>query len=84
MGLILIIVIGGVLGWLASIILRADDRQDVLLNVSAGIAGALIAGLVTNNGSILDGLSAAALLASFVGALVVLALVNFFRNRQLG
>lgn len=84
MGLILLIVVGGVLGWLASIVVRADDRQDVLLNIFAGIAGALIAGLVTNNGSILDGLSASALLAAFVGSLAALVLVNLFRSRQTG
>jgi uncharacterized membrane protein YeaQ/YmgE (transglycosylase-associated protein family) len=84
MGLILLIVVGGILGWLASIVVRADDRQGVLLNVATGIAGALIAGLLTNNGSVLAGLSPYALLAAFVGALAVLALVNVLRSRQAG
>jgi uncharacterized membrane protein YeaQ/YmgE (transglycosylase-associated protein family) len=84
MGLLLLIVVGGVLGWLASIIVLADDRQGVLLNVATGIAGALIAGLLTNNGPILSGLSAYALLAAFVGALAGLVLANLVRNRQAG
>lgn len=84
MGLILLIVVGGVLGWLASIVRRFDDREDVLLNASAGIAGALVAGLVSNSGLIFDGLSASALLAAFIGALAALVLVNIFRNRQPG
>ena len=84
MGLILLIVVGGILGWLASIVVRADDRQGILLNVSVGIAGALVAGLVSNSGSILGGLSALALLVSFVGALALLALLNLYRSRQPG
>lgn len=84
MGLILVIVVGGVLGWLASIVTRSDDRQGTLLNLSAGILGALVAGLLGNSGSILAGLSAAALLAAFFGALASLALVHILRSRQVG
>lgn len=80
MALILLIVVGGVLGWLASIIMRRDDRQGLLLNVAVGIAGTLVAGLVSNSGSILSGLSAQALLTSLAGALVLLALLNAFRG----
>ena len=84
MGLILLIVVGGILGWLASIIVRADDRQGILLNVFVGIAGALVAGLVSNSGSILAGLSATALLVSFAGALALLVILNVLRSRQPG
>lgn len=84
MGLILLIVVGGVLGWLASIVVRADDRQDILLNVFVGIAGALVGGLVSNGGSILAGVSASSLLAAFAGALAALILLNLLRSRQPG
>lgn len=72
------------MGWLATIVTRSDDRQVILLNVCAGIAGALIAGLVINHGSILEGLSPTALLASFVGAIAALLVINFFHSRQTG
>ncbi len=84
MGLILLIAIGGILGWLASIIMRRDDRQGNLLNLVGGIAGALVAGLVSNNGPILAGLSASALLVSFAGALALLVLLNLIHSRQPG
>lgn len=83
MGLIILIVVGGILGWLASIITRADDRQGILLNIAVGVAGALVAGALTNNGSILAGISATSLLLSFVGTLVLLTLVNLFRRKAL-
>ena len=83
MGLIILIVVGAILGWLASIVMRTDDRQGILLNVAVGISGALVAGAVTNHGSILSGISATALLLSFAGTLVLLALVNLFRRGAL-
>ena len=46
MNLIIWLVVGGVLGWLASIVMRTDAQQGILLNVVVGIVGALIAGFV--------------------------------------
>ncbi len=83
MGLIILIVVGAILGWLASIVMRADDKQGILLNVAVGVAGALAVGVATNNGSILGGISASGLLFSFGGTLVLLAIVNVFRRRAL-
>lgn len=85
MGLIILLIIGGVLGWLASIVMRRDAQQGILLNVVVGIVGALLAGLVLNpligGGNIMDGdYSASALFVSFLGAVVLLAIVNLFRR----
>lgn len=84
MGLIILVVVGGVLGWLASIVMRADARPDMLLNVAIGIVGALIAGLASNDGPVLAGVSALALVIGFVGALATLLLANLLRSRQIG
>ncbi len=46
MNFILMLVIGGILGWLASIIMRRDAQQGIILNVVVGIVGALLAGLL--------------------------------------
>ena len=85
MGLIILLVVGGLIGWLASIVMRTDGQQGILLNVVVGIVGALLAGLVLNpligGGNIMNGdLSASALLVSFLGAIVLLAIVNLFRR----
>ncbi|MGN6497123.1 MAG: GlsB/YeaQ/YmgE family stress response membrane protein [Tsuneonella sp.] len=84
MGLVILIVAGGVMGWLASIVVRANDRQGILLNVAIGIVGALVAGLASNDGPVVAGLSATALIGGFVGALLMLALANLLRTQQTG
>ena len=44
MGIILWLVIGGVIGWLASIVMRRDGSQGIFLNIVVGIVGALLGG----------------------------------------
>jgi uncharacterized membrane protein YeaQ/YmgE (transglycosylase-associated protein family) len=84
MGIIIWLIVGGVVGWLASIIMRTDAQQGMLLNVIVGIVGALIAGFVVSPllgiGTINEGISVATFLVSLVGAVVLLAIVNLFRR----
>lgn len=83
--LILWLVVGGVLGWVASMIMRTDAQQGVFLNIVVGIVGAALAGLVispllgvpTINQ---NAFSLGAMLISLVGAIVLLAIVNLFRR----
>ena len=46
MGFIVWLIVGGVVGWLASLIMRTDAQQGILLNIVVGIVGAVIAGLI--------------------------------------
>ena len=85
MGLIILIIVGGVLGWLASIVMRTDGQQGIFLNVIVGIVGAFLAGFILNpmigGGNIMSGdLSASSLMVSFIGAVVLLAIVNLVRR----
>lgn len=85
MGLIILIVVGGILGWLASIVMRTDGQQGVFLNVVVGIVGALLGGfllapLLNFGGSITQGISVPSLLVSFLGAVILLAIVNLVRR----
>jgi len=85
MGLIILLIVGGLIGWLASIVMRTDGQQGILLNVVVGIIGALLAGLILNpligGGNIMSGdFSVSALLVSFLGAVILLAIVNMFRR----
>jgi uncharacterized membrane protein YeaQ/YmgE (transglycosylase-associated protein family) len=77
--------LGGIVGWIASMIMRTDAQQGPLLNIVVGIVGALLAGWVLsplfgvstinqNNFSI------SALLISLLGAVILLAIVNLFRR----
>jgi uncharacterized membrane protein YeaQ/YmgE (transglycosylase-associated protein family) len=87
MGIILWLVIGGVIGWLASIVMRTDGSQGIFLNIVVGIVGAFLGGWLIgpllgapsiNSGVI----SIGSLLVSFLGAVVLLALVNLFTRRR--
>jgi uncharacterized membrane protein YeaQ/YmgE (transglycosylase-associated protein family) len=85
MNIILILVVGGVLGWLASILMRTDAQQGIFLNVVVGIVGALLAGfLITpliGGAPITSGaFDVMSLVASFLGAVVLLAILNLFRR----
>lgn len=76
------VVIGGIIGWLASLLMRTDAQQGILLNVVVGIVGAFLGGLVFSGGD----LGAArpdditSFLVALVGAVVLLAIVNLFRR----
>ena len=83
--LIIWLVVGGLIGWVASLIMRTDGSQGIVLNVVVGIVGAALAGFVI---SPLLGVptinqntfSIGALLVSLVGAVILLAIVNLFRR----
>lgn len=85
MGLIIVLIIGGILGWLASIVMRTDAQQGIILNIVVGIIGALLGGLLLGGliggASITTGaLDVRSLLVSFLGAIILLAIVNLFRR----
>lgn len=88
MGLLFMIVVGAVLGWLASIILAIEAPRGVLLNIAAGVAGALLTGLfiapLIGSASLLGGYyRVGSLLLSLVGSIAVIAALNAFWPRQL-
>jgi uncharacterized membrane protein YeaQ/YmgE (transglycosylase-associated protein family) len=81
MGLIVWLVVGGIIGWLASIIMRTDAQQGIFLNIIVGIVGAFLGGLIFSGGSInANGLTLYSFLVSLLGAVVLLAIVNLFRR----
>ena len=79
-GIIVWLIVGGVVGWLASIVMRTDAQQGILLNIVVGIVGAFLAGLVVGGGSINEGITLTSFLVSLVGAIVLLAIDNLFRR----
>ena len=84
MGIIIWLIVGGIVGWLASIIMKTNAQQGILLNIVVGIVGALLAGFLISPlvgvGSINEGVSVASILVSLVGAIILLAIVNMFRR----
>ncbi len=85
MNFIIWLIVGGVIGWLASIVMKTDGQQGIILNVVVGIVGAMLGGWLISPmvgaGTInQDNFSMPALLVSFVGAAILLAIVNLFRR----
>jgi uncharacterized membrane protein YeaQ/YmgE (transglycosylase-associated protein family) len=83
---ILWLLFGALVGWLASIVMRTDAQQGALLNIIVGIVGAFLGGLIFNllgvGGSNINNndFSLSSLLVSFIGAVVLLGIVNLFRR----
>lgn len=85
MNIIILLIVGGIIGWLASIVMRTDGQQGIFLNVVVGIVGALLAGFIITpligGRPITEGsFDVMSLIASFLGAVVLLAIVNLFRR----
>ena len=78
MTIIVWLIIGGVVGWLASLIMRTDAQQGIILNIVVGLVGAVIAGLITSHGNINNSnpLDLTNILWSLLGAVILLAVVN--------
>jgi uncharacterized membrane protein YeaQ/YmgE (transglycosylase-associated protein family) len=83
MNILIWLIMGGIIGWLASVIMRM--QESVLLNIVVGIVGALIGGWLISPlvgaGTINEGdLSVAGLGVSLLGAIILLAIVNLVRT----
>jgi uncharacterized membrane protein YeaQ/YmgE (transglycosylase-associated protein family) len=85
MGLIILLIVGGVIGWLASIVMRTDAQQGIILNIVVGIVGCFLAAFLLSpllgvppitSGAI----TASTLIVSLLGAIILLAIVNLFRR----
>ena len=85
MNIIVWLVVGGIVGWVASLIMRTDAQQGWLLNILVGVVGAFLGGLIFapmfGTGTINEGeLSLGSLLVSLAGAVILLAIVNLVRR----
>ena len=88
MNFIVWLIVGGLIGWVASMIMRKNGQMGMVLNVVVGIVGALVAGwfltplfgITTINQS---NFSLPAMLVSLLGAILLLAVVNLFSRMSL-
>ena len=84
MNIISWIVLGGIAGWLASIITGRNNRMGCIANIIAGVVGAAVGGWVFSlfGGTGVTGFNLPSLLVAFVGAVIVLAVVNLIFRRR--
>jgi uncharacterized membrane protein YeaQ/YmgE (transglycosylase-associated protein family) len=79
--LVIWLVFGGLIGWLAGSVLGTNAKQGLPFNVAVGMVGAFIGGVLFGGSTISSSLfSVGALLISFLGAVILTALANFFRR----
>ncbi|KAB8053866.1 GlsB/YeaQ/YmgE family stress response membrane protein [Janthinobacterium rivuli] len=88
MNFIIWIVIGGVIGWLASMVMKTNAQQGIFLNIIVGIVGAFLGGWLLaplfGTGTInSDNFSLSSLLVSFLGAVILLGIVNLLRRGKI-
>lgn len=81
MGILIWLIVGGIVGWLASIIMKRDGQQGIVMNVVVGIVGAMIAGFL-GGGSINEAITLGTFLWSILGAVILLAAINLITRKQ--
>lgn len=80
------LIVGAIIGWVASLLMGTDGRQGTILDIVVGVVGAFVAGWLISPlvgvGTInQNDFSLPALIVSLVGALILLAVVKLFRGR---
>ena len=83
MGLIILIVAGALLGWLATIALQIESGRAIAHNILAGTIGSLGVGIATSGGVFLGTIRGSTLLFATVGALAAIILYNAIKRKAL-
>ena len=78
MNFLILLIVGGIAGWLASMVMRTDGQQGVILNVIVGIIGGFLGGILLPMVGLSFGGSIGFLITAFIGAVVLLLIVNLF------
>ena len=78
------VVLGGIAGWIASMITGRNDQMGCITNIAAGVVGAIVGGWLFSffGGTGVTGFNLVSLLVAVVGAVVVLAIVNLIFGRK--
>lgn len=87
MGWIIALIVGGIAGWLASLVMNRDASMGIFWNIVVGCVGSLIGNALSGpllgvRGSVQE-FSLTGLIIAFVGAVILLAIVNFFQRKRL-
>ena len=80
MNFLIMLIVGGIAGWLASMVMRTDGQQGIILNVVVAIIGGFLGGLLLPMVGLSFGGTLGYLITALIGAIVLLAIVNLFRR----
>lgn len=83
MGILTWIILGGIAGWIASLIMGTSDQQGILMNIVVGIVGAIVGGFVVGffGGRGVVDFSIGGLLTATLGAIILLSIVRLFNHK---
>ena len=82
MGFLIYIIFGGIVGWIASIIMKTDDQQGILLNIVVGIVGSMLGSWLVGffgYGGV-NGFNVQSFVVALIGAVVLIAIVKALRR----
>lgn len=77
------LVLGGLVGWIASIVMRTDAYQGILLNIAVGVAGTLLGAMIFYRGDMDGPVTIESFIVALLGAILLLALFNLFHRGSL-
>ena len=82
MGFFLLIVFGGLVGWIASMVMGTDGQQGIILNIIIGIVGSIIGGAIVGyfGGTGVTGFNLYSFLVAVLGAVILIAVVKVLRR----
>lgn len=82
MSIVAFLVLGGIAGWIASLLMGTDASQGIVGNIIVGIVGALIGGLVFNafGSTGVTGFNLYSLIVATLGAALALWLLRMVRT----
>lgn len=84
MGLAILFAVGGILGWLSSIIFSAENSRTVLIDITSGALGALVLGMAMTSNSLVQEISVNTVLFGCLGAIGGLAFAHAVRRMSIG
>jgi len=85
MGIIAWIVVGGIAGWLASMVMKTERQQGLVMDIVVGIVGGLLGGFVLNLldvGGDVSGINVESIVVAFIGAVILLAVLRYLTGRR--
>lgn len=84
MGIILWIIFGGLIGWIASMVMNTNAQQGIILNIIVGIVGAVIGGWLMDffGQSGVTGFNFYSFIVALIGAVVLIAVVKLLRRNS--
>jgi len=82
MNIILWIIFGGLVGWIASLIMKTNSQQGILLNIVVGIIGAIVGGWIMNffGESGVTNFSLYSFFVALLGSVILIAIVKAVRK----